>query len=737
MVHSHHRKTNALAGLALGLILFAATTSHAVSDHSTPITMTPDFSEVWVVNPDHGTVGVIPTTGAGTHSLVAEIAVGAEPWCIDIHPSNGEAWVTSMAENRIYIIDTATRSVLTTIDDLGFETYGVSFNPAGTVALVTATGSDEIFAVDVATRTVTHTLPSYRRPRGIAWRADGARAWITHLMMPEFIGRLTTVFTSTMTTSEILMNQIFGLDDAGYPSTMQGITLAPAPYDDYVWIPNNAINTTTGGLIANPLTPANIFHALISPVNVTSSTHTALDAHFLSKPPGTPVGGPIAVDFKGSRGYIANLHSNDVTVMNTNIINNPIEVANIPVGQAPFGVVANPNAVQVYVANWLSRDVSVIGNGSLTVLTTVPSTNTEVLPPQILNGKRWFFSSEPPAAINDVGACASCHIFGTSDSRPWDLSQFGKHIRTTPDIRGIGWTGAHDWTGDKDEMEDHEFGILEFTGGVGFLAGSANAPLGAPNSGLNQDLDDLGSFMATLKHRDTTPFMDPGGQLTADALLGKAIFENPAVGCATCHSGPFFTDSRLEAPFIKHDVGTADPSDTDAAGGFDTPSLVGLWDTGPYLHHGLAYTLQQVLTTFNPSDEHGVTSTLTSTELDQLVAYLQQIAHPAGSGSPVDAPEVLGSVHGAFGRNFPNPFNARTSLQFSLEEHAADVTIDVYDVAGRHVRSLLAQGMARGGHTIGWDSRDAQGSEVAPGTYFARLVVNGELSGTQKMTVLR
>ena len=163
------------AGLLLvcALIAVAAAPALAVSDHSTAITLTPDGSEVWVVNPDHGTVGVIPTSGGAVHTLVAEIAVGAEPWCIDMHPGNGEAWVTSMGENRIYFIDTATHSVITTIDDLGFETFGVAFNPSGSTALVTATGSDEILAVDVATRAVTQTFPVYRRPRGIAWKADG------------------------------------------------------------------------------------------------------------------------------------------------------------------------------------------------------------------------------------------------------------------------------------------------------------------------------------------------------------------------------------------------------------------------------------------------------------------------------------------------------------------------------------------------------------------------------------
>jgi hypothetical protein len=74
------------------------------------------------------------------------------------------------------------------------------------------------------------------------------------------------------------------------------------------------------------------------------------------------------------------------------------------------------------------------------------------------------------------------------------------------------------------------------------------------------------------------------------------IFNNPTVGCATCHVPPLYTDSSLlENPFLKHIVGTqVDSTDVDAAAGFDTPSLVNIWDSGPYLHHALAGALRSV-----------------------------------------------------------------------------------------------------------------------------------------------
>ena len=141
-------------------------------------------------------------------------------------------------------------------------------------------------------------------------------------------------------------------------------------------------------------------------------------------------------------------------------------------------------------------------------------------------------------------------------------------------------------------------------------------------------MDDVGRYLATLVHRTDTPYRNPDGSLSPDAQRGETLFHDPAVGCADCHTPPFFTDSRLETPFIKHDVRTALVGDPDALGGFDTPSLIGVWDTAPYLHHHQAQSLEEVLTIFNTGDDHGTTSHLDPEQIGQLAAYLRSIAWP-------------------------------------------------------------------------------------------------------------
>jgi hypothetical protein len=163
-----------------------------------------------------------------------------------------------------------------------------------------------------------------------------------------------------------------------------------------------------------------------------------------------------------------------------------------------------------------------------------------------------------------------------------------------------------------------------------------------------------------------------------------------------------------------------------------------VWDTAPYLHDGRALTLTSVLTTHNPNDEHGTTSQLSSQQIAWLVAYLQSIGAPSSPGTPVGSPEASAAAIGTFfDRVFPNPFRHETSMRFAVENNASLVRIEVFNVAGQRVRTLLERRMTRGVHVVGWDTLNDDGRHVSPGLYFVRLLVNGEEKGGQKMTVLR
>ncbi len=107
------------------------------------------------------------------------------------------------------------------------------------------------------------------------------------------------------------------------------------------------------------------------------------------------------------------------------------------------------------------------------------------------------------------------------------------------------------------------------------------------------------------------------GKLSSAARRGRKLFFDKRVACGTCHPEGLFTDLK------PYDVGTDNASDTSKL--FDTPTLVEIWRTAPYLHDGSAATMHDVLTTANRGDRHGKTSHLNAAQIQDLIAYLMSL----------------------------------------------------------------------------------------------------------------
>ena len=73
---------------------------------------------------------------------------------------------------------------------------------------------------------------------------------------------------------------------------------------------------------------------------------------------------------------------------------------------------------------------------------------------------------------------------------------------------------------------------------------------------------------------------------------------------------------------------------------------------------------------------------------------------------------------------YPNPCNPSTTIAFTLRT-ASLVKLDVYDIRGRLVKSLLSEALEVGRHEVVWLGRDRRGSGVASGVYFARMQADG------------
>ena len=208
------------------------------------------------------------------------------------------------------------------------------------------------------------------------------------------------------------------------------------------------------------------------------------------------------------------------------------------------------------------------------------------------------------ALFNDAGlcfqswqSCASCH---TADARVdalnWDLLNDGLgNPKNTKSLLLAHQTPPAMSLGVRDSAEE------------AVRAGIRHIQFAVRPESEAQAID---AYLKSL-----TPVPSPHldrGKLTASARRGRKIFEK--ANCSMCHSGPHYTNLK------PYDVGTGIDREKDTA--FDTPTLVEVWRSGPYLHDGRAVTIHDVLTRFNTSQKHGQTRDLSDKQLADLEAYI-------------------------------------------------------------------------------------------------------------------
>jgi cytochrome c peroxidase len=194
-------------------------------------------------------------------------------------------------------------------------------------------------------------------------------------------------------------------------------------------------------------------------------------------------------------------------------------------------------------------------------------------------------------------SCASCHPGrGRSDGLNWDLLNDGiGNPRNTKSLLLAHRTPPAMITGVRGDAE------TAVRTGIKHILFSVRP---------EEDAEAIDEYLKSLAPLPS-PYLVNGG-LSKSAERGQKVFER--AGCARCHKGPLYTDLQ------KYNVGTGQDSDKDSE--FDTPGLVEIWRTAPYLYDGRAATIEEVLTKYNPDDRHGVTSNLTGGEIGDLVEFV-------------------------------------------------------------------------------------------------------------------
>ena len=119
-------------------------------------------------------------------------------------------------------------------------------------------------------------------------------------------------------------------------------------------------------------------------------------------------------------------------------------------------------------------------------------------------------------------------------------------------------------------------------------------------------------------------------------------------------------------------------------------------------------------------------------------SYVYEVAVETGSGTQIlfvtDAittPAARITLH----QNVPNPFNPVTEISYYLPA-SSDVLLEVYDVTGKRIATLVRYREEKGLHVVNWQGTDGAGRGAASGIYFYRLRAGKEVI-SKKMVLLR
>ena len=109
------------------------------------------------------------------------------------------------------------------------------------------------------------------------------------------------------------------------------------------------------------------------------------------------------------------------------------------------------------------------------------------------------------------------------------------------------------------------------------------------------------------------------------------------------------------------------------------------------------------------------------------------------AAEPLDAAKEIASTTApnlsGLNPNAPNPFNSRTVLSWFLDS-PGQVGLEIYNILGQRVRTLVDEVQAPGRHRVSWDARDQGGAPVAAGVYLSRLQYAGGVQ-TQRLLYLK
>ncbi len=453
---------------------------------SQPLALPADDSFLAAVNPDNNSVSFFDLRQDRNRRL-AEVPVQTEPNGVAVLPDGSKAYVANTVSGTVSVIPLRIANGVISKPSkhipVGTEPYGVALTPNGTKLYVTNSRSDSVSVIDTATDTVIRTIQNVGpEPRGIAITNNGDASdtdetvYVTQFLSLPVAGKVdgqddakaghvTIIGAATdVVTGQVTINPLANTGFNANGDAIARIPIGPNPIFPTGAYPNQLNNIAIKGNFAfvpsvgaSPNGPV-LFNvntqSLLSAINRTTNTDAGtVNMHLAVQNQTNPAKLfntlPWAMAFKhgANEGYVVIAASNVIikvlvdpasglaTVQNDPA--DPTRVLQVKVGKNPRGIAINSTDTRAYVMNYISRDISVMDlAGTEHVVDTKLSANLPApgtLADKIQVGKELYNTSvgefDPavsggPAITGRMsragwGACATCHPNGLSDDVVW------------------------------------------------------------------------------------------------------------------------------------------------------------------------------------------------------------------------------------------------------------------------------------------------------------------------------
>jgi DNA-binding beta-propeller fold protein YncE len=592
--------------------------------HDAPggIVVSPDGKTLFIALDDVDEVAEADVTSL---TVTRRAKVPGGPFGLALDATGKRLFVACPHQDRVAVLDTRDLKEQASIA-VGIRPTDVAYcqTPAGERLIVPNSGSDDISVLSVSPLSELIRTAAGREPYSVAVSGNGQRVYVANRVAVH--DQMLSPPASEVTVLDPANGHVLDRQKLHSAHLAEGITPVPTRG----WMLNSLVRVRN--LV--PITQVKDGWVMSTGLAISQEdgevTQIPLDESnaYFSDPSG------IVASPDGKRAYVASGGADMVTVLDldrlaawltqadaaarSDAIGNMAlsyryVVTRIPTGCNPRHLALSPDGRRLFVAERLDDGVLVVDTTNFKPIGRIVLGDGGLNDP-IRQGERVFTRAR--YTFQGQFSCRSCHPDGHVDGLSYDFdgSGIGDNLLDNRSLCGVAGTAPFKWNGKNP--------TLQFQDGPRFARVLMRTdPIPAAQ------LDELATFLEHLPPTRTIPWSRVGQPLTPAEERGRNLFlatQRPdgtpiplALRCQTCHRPPLFTDRLLRS------VGTK--TARDGSDMFDTPHLIGIGASAPYLHDGRAKTLEELWTTYQKNDRHGVSSYWSKEQLNDLVEYLKTL----------------------------------------------------------------------------------------------------------------